>query len=200
MSLRSRVVRAVVCLASAVIAITSSGCGWGRRAALPEPAPRPAGSIADSGRIQWVRLDSGALIRARLEDRTEVIGSVLAPLELTPAIFTASDTSRLLIVCEVQSASCGSASGPSTRLLPLREIRRLDVRGKLTGLFGYGGFYSGALLGLLASDSDDTQGLLLVTAGFGGMALGSALGSRITGWVPVFPCYHGCATGRYPAR
>jgi hypothetical protein len=147
-----------------------------------------------------VQLDSGALIRARLGDRTEVIGRVLAPVELTRAMLTTSDTSRLFVVCEIQSAECGSASGPGPRLLSLREIRRLDVRGKLVGLFAYRGFYSGALLGLLASNSDDTQGLLVVAGGFAGGALGVALGARVSGWVPVFPCYHGCATGRYPAR
>lgn len=137
---------------------------------------------------QAVFLDSGARVRAHIDTAT-VTGRVLVP-------FTPS-RSKDLVLCDERRSGCIGIDSSTT--LPVTRIKRLSVWGKETGFLGLLGLYLGGITGasLHASDDADRGGKMFLGFIVGG-ALGAAIGSRLMGWVPVFPCFHACAAGRYP--
>ena len=131
---------------------------------------------------QALVLDTGAVVRAQLDSAT-VIGEVR---------HFYADSSSQLVMCPIVRNPCAHAA--DLLIVPTSAIKNLSVRGKQTGGFGLMGFYLGALLEI--GISRRTDGLL--AGGFGGAALGAFIGSKSIGWVPIFPCAHACAAGRYP--
>jgi hypothetical protein len=191
-------VRASVLLAATVV-VLGTGCDPRRPSTTPTPAAAPD-TARPGDSIPWVRFDSGALVRVQLHDRSVVTGVVLSRLDLTPAMLRGPAGDERLLVCERRRAPCPELGGPGVRSVPVADIQRLAVRGRMGGVFGYGGFFLGALVGLTKAPDEDTKGPLLAAGGFGGMLLGGLVGQLVRGWVPVYPCAHGCAQGRYPER
>ena len=128
-------------------------------------------------------LDTGAIVQVQLDTGT-VTGEVRQ-------FYT--DTSSQLVICLKARQPC--AAPVDLVVIQTATIKHLFVRGKQTGFFGLMGFYMGALAEGVASRRTDAG---MVLGGFGGAALGALIGSKQTGWVPVFPCFHACAGGHYP--
>ena len=164
--------------------VTSMLCGC----TPPRPNLTPeAVAQGFAGVLRGVYFNPGALVQAQMHDGRVVTGRVIT--RLTP-------DSSTLVICDVADSLCTSADSPGVLRLGPREVNRLAVRGKATGIGGYGGLYLGGLIGALAGsdESGGTMGLGFIT----GLLVGSAIGSRVTGWIPVYPCVHGCAAGEYP--
>ena len=165
-----------------LVIIAVSACQRGPAAAqwsAPEPEVAP----------RFI-LHSGARVHAQLTDR-QVIGRLVVPF--TP-------DSQHIAICESRQAPCVGLDDPGTVRLPMDSVKRLQVWGKQSGFGTYFGFYSGALGGSFVNGWSRESGAGLLLGGFLGGALGWAIGSRVDGWVLVFPCYHACAAGEYPER
>jgi hypothetical protein len=158
---------------------------------VPAAGPDSTPAASDpTPTLSQVVLNPGARVRARLADGREVRGRVIAA-------FTSD--SQHLSVCAEPATQCSSSGDSSVVVLSPESMRSLSVRGKASGGGFYLGVYGGGLAGALSGGS-------LREPSFPGMALGmvvgaitgTVLGSRMTAWIPVFPCYHGCAAGSYP--
>jgi hypothetical protein len=123
-------------------------------------------------------VDSGALVRVRLAGGGVVTGRLLA---------TYVRGGPEIVLCETPSpAPCGGPGAPGARRLAVADVRTLAVRGRTGGTYGLFGFYLGMLAGV-AADRHDT-GMIAVPSGVALGALAGLVGSRVTGWIPLFPC------------
>jgi hypothetical protein len=136
-----------------------------------------------------VILNPGALVRVLGDTGRRVQGTVLTAF---------TKDSSTLRVCPT-ALLCAAIDSARVVSIPAREVRRLTVRGRPTSWW-YGGAFLGGFAGALIrrpETADDGGPMLL--GFFGGMLLGGWIGSRVTTWVPVFPCNpHNCAGGVYP--
>lgn len=140
----------------------------------------------------FATLDSGAIVRLHL-DTTTITGYVLVPF---------SPESEYIAVCDNRLAPCDGIDGPGALRVPVTSIKHLQVHGKLTGGLGLMGLYGGGLVGGLSgghTPRDPSMGGMAIGM-VGGALIGAFVGSRTTGWVPVWPCFHACAAGHYPER
>jgi hypothetical protein len=136
-------------------------------------------------------LDSGAVVRLHLDTAT-VTGYVL--IRFTPE-------SSNIVVCDRRQAPCNAIDGPGALDVPVASIRRLQVWGKETGFGSLMGLYMGGLIGASAHPPNQSKDIGPMLLGFVvGAAFGGVVGSKVTGWLPVFPCLHTCAAGEYPKR
>ena len=104
-----------------------------------------------------------------------------------------------LLLCAEPATQCASIGDSSAVAVSSGSIKSMTVRGKTSGMGFYLGVYGGGLVGALSGGSlrdPDTKGMALGMVV--GAVVGSVLGSHISGWIPVFPCFHGCAAGTYP--
>jgi hypothetical protein len=175
-------------LIALALALLLSGC---QRSDPPRNAPsevRP--SSADSVRAPRYLLHPGARVRVRMADGSAVMGQVLAPF--TP-------TSHLLVMCEAGHSPCSDPDGPGVLNMPVSGLRTMAVHGDLTSFAMRFGLYSGGLAGMMVRGTWSEPNEVGMAVGMAaGAAVGALLGSRTTGWVTVFPCFHGCAHGEYP--
>lgn len=153
-------------------------------------SPWTPGASAQEGEGQS---DPGLLLRPGSKVRVEQDSLSMTGILRRP--FTLDSAS--LVLC---GASACAGSEPDVLVVPLSEIRRLDVWGARTGVGTYAGIYGGMLAVILAFRPEEGVEPLAILGGVFGGAIGGFLGSRWNGWVRVFPCYHGCATGVYPDR
>jgi hypothetical protein len=153
--------------------VALAACGGGAR---PRSGPTPETPSR-------YFLDRGSVVRAHLRGE-KVTGPLVVPYRFHDAE---------VVLCEAAQAPCASPTAPGVRTLLVDSIRRLDVRGKKTGVYAYRGVYLGAGAGLIiGGDDDGTSGLLMALGAGAFGALGGFIGSRVTGWVTVFPCAHAC--------
>ena len=136
-------------------------------------------------------LREGALVRVRLTNDSVIVGRLVVPFS--------ADSARITVCPE--SLTCARSGDATTRSMSAMAVRRLDVRARGTGAFGYFGLYLGMLTGALyhGSARDPNMGGMLI-GGVAGSVLGGLLGSRTTTWMPVMPCIHLCGWGQavYP--
>ena len=166
--------RVLILLAMLLVA----GACWRGQATPAAPAPTNRDAADDSARLV---VDSGTLARARLTSGKTITGSLLAPF--TPASF------ELVLCAAPRGAPCSTADSAHIYRLRASDLKGVDVRDRLTGNFGLMGFYAGSLAWMLSrrGESDDAWPLV----GFASAVLSGLIGSRVTGWVPLFPCgYH----------
>jgi hypothetical protein len=163
-------------------------CRNPRTASNPVPAPAAAAD-AEPDTTPRLVLNPGARVRARLQDGSELTGTVL--------VRYAWNDERL-VVCEDQR-TCAGPDAPEALTLVVAGLKSLAVRGRMSGVGVYGGAMMGAGIGAYLGGEDDgglLMGVGMMAGGFGG----AWLGKRTTGWVSIFPCFHGCADGEYPDR
>lgn len=146
-------------------------------------AARPA--LAQSTRDHRA-LREGALVRVRLTSDSVLVGRLVVPFS--------ADSARVTVCAG--ALECARSDDTGARTISATAIRRLEVRARGTGMFGYFGLYAGLLTGALYHGSmrdPNTTGLLV--GGVTGTLVGALLGSRTTTWMPVMPCIHLCGWG-----
>lgn len=125
-------------------------------------------------------VDSGDVVRAELINGKVVTGSLLAR-------YHSGDT--LVLICDQARMPCVDGGGVGMHTVRKMSVRSLAVRGRMRGVYGQRGVYIGALGGLAADKEGSAW--LMVGAAVGGF-IGQAIGSRVTGWIRLFPCWHAC--------
>lgn len=130
---------------------------------IPSDGPRPE-----------VYFDSGAVVKARLDDDDVVRGTVLASL---------APGGDRLVLCEHARGPCQNPDGSNVRRVPLTAVERLEFPQTSAGIGADLGFRLG-MLAALVKDEDDDAGLMML-GGLAGGALGLLIGSRFTDWITV---------------
>lgn len=161
----------------ALLALSACGGFGQRRAGAPGPAAYD----------QFV--PAGARVKVILRDGGVVEGTLMSRFRREGPD---------MVIC--QAALCAGPASPDVRTVPVHSVQRLQVWGRLGGLLGVLGLYTGALGGVLADDAEDGGYTLL--GGLAGAGLGYVIGSRFEGWNVAMPCVHVCGgweTERLPA-
>lgn len=131
-------------------------------------------------------LREGALVRVTLSSDSVIVGRLAVPF--------GADSARMTVCTD--TLACARTGDTGTHTISAAAIRRVEVRARGTGVFGYFGLYAGLLTGALYHGSPrdpDMTGMLV--GGVTGTVLGGLLGSRTTTWMPVMPCIHLCGWG-----
>src|SRR5688572_13210731 len=119
----------------AVLAL-GAHCQHSPWAYAPEPAPAPRSQVF---------FDSGAVVRAYLQDGNVVTGRLL--VSFAPG-------GQQLVACQARRAPCGHVDAPGARRLPLTAIQQLEFPYRGTGIGADLGFRSGRLVAL-SHDHED---------------------------------------------
>lgn len=148
--------------------------------------PREPDAIAP---VPWrsFDLDSGRIVRAIIRDSglTPVQGRLLGNI---------SEHSPFLPLCT--TADCDSLG---IVVVPMSDVRMLEVRGTGAPRLGRMGFYLGMIAGLSigqrGDENSNASALLMFGGAFAGAAVGALAGAPFRDWYPVIPpCTrpHGC--------
>lgn len=131
-------------------------------------------------------LRQGALVRVRLASDSVIVGRLAVPFS--------ADSARMTVCAD--TLACARTGDTGTHTISSAAIRRVDVRARGTGVFGYLGLYGGLLTGALYHGSARDPNMTgMLVGGVTGAMFGSLLGSRTTTWMPVMPCIHLCGWG-----